>query len=171
MLRSSDCQHSMYGACGPRDTISLVIPRLGDNIVYCHIPVEKRTKLDPTTEKGILVGYSETSKAYRVYIPSTRKIVERRDIKFEEERAFRKSLQDKNILEVEVPQQEEVPFRQSLDPPIEGQQKEGKPTSSRKRKPKWAEQLLKEASEQVKSPKTSVKASIPPQRHSDVLLS
>jgi hypothetical protein len=31
-------------------------------VVYCHIPAEKRTKLDPTVEKGILVGYSETSK-------------------------------------------------------------------------------------------------------------
>jgi hypothetical protein len=51
--------------------------------------------LDPTTEKGILVGYNETSKAYRVYIPSSRKTVERRDIKFEEERAFRKSYQTK----------------------------------------------------------------------------
>jgi hypothetical protein len=57
--------------------------------VYCHIPAEKRTKLDPTTEKGILVGYSETSKAYRVYIPSSRKTVECKDVKFEEERAFR----------------------------------------------------------------------------------
>jgi hypothetical protein len=60
-------------------------------VVYCHIPTEKRTKLDPTTENGILVGYNETSKAYRMYIPSTRKTVERRDVKFEEERDFRKS--------------------------------------------------------------------------------
>ena len=29
-----------------------------------HVPSEKRTKLDPTTEKGILVGYSEVSNAY-----------------------------------------------------------------------------------------------------------
>jgi hypothetical protein len=42
------------------------------------------------TENGILVGYNETSKAYRMYIPSTRKTVERRDVKFEEERDFRK---------------------------------------------------------------------------------
>jgi hypothetical protein len=71
-------------------------------VVYYHIPAEKRSKLDPTTERGILVGYSETSKAYMVYIPSTRKTVltiERKDIKFEEERAFRKYFQDKDILE------------------------------------------------------------------------
>jgi hypothetical protein len=35
--------------------------------VYIHIPVEKRTKLHPSGERGILVGYSEDSKAYRVF--------------------------------------------------------------------------------------------------------
>ena len=44
-------------------------------------------------EKGIFVGYSETSKVFRIYIPSIRKVVLRRDVKFEEQRAFRKSLE------------------------------------------------------------------------------
>jgi transposase InsO family protein len=57
-------------------------------VAYCHILAEKRTKLDPIAEKGILVGYSETSKAYRIYIPTIKKIVLRRDVKFEEERAL-----------------------------------------------------------------------------------
>ena len=34
--------------------------------VYIHIPKEKRTKLDPSGKKGIFVGYSESSKAYRI---------------------------------------------------------------------------------------------------------
>jgi len=38
--------------------------------------------------------------------------------------------------------------------------------SLRKRKPKWAEQLLKEASKQVKSPRTYVRTNMPPQRYS-----
>ena len=58
---------------------------------YSHVPSQKRTKLEPTTEKGIFVGYSETSKAFLIYIPSLRKTVLRRDVKFEENRAFRKS--------------------------------------------------------------------------------
>ena len=37
------------------------------------------------------MGYSENAKAYRIYIPESRKIVVRRDVKFLEERAFRKS--------------------------------------------------------------------------------
>jgi hypothetical protein len=60
-------------------------------LVYCHVPVEKWTKLKPTAKKGIFVSYSETSKGYRVYIPSKRKTVIRRDVKFEEDRAYRKS--------------------------------------------------------------------------------
>jgi len=32
--------------------------------VYCHVPKEKRNKLDAFGKKGTFVGYSETSKAY-----------------------------------------------------------------------------------------------------------
>jgi hypothetical protein len=39
-------------------------------LTYSHLPSEKRTKLDPTTQQGILVGYSEVLKAYQIYIPS-----------------------------------------------------------------------------------------------------
>eukprot|EP00253_Pinus_taeda_P021603 PITA_21603 len=39
-------------------------------ITYSYIPKEKRTKLDPTAEKGIFVGYHKTSKAFQIYIPA-----------------------------------------------------------------------------------------------------
>ena len=42
--------------------------------VYIHIPKEKRRKLDPLGKKGIFVGYSESSKAYRIYFPGFKKI-------------------------------------------------------------------------------------------------
>jgi hypothetical protein len=38
-------------------------------LVYIHILEEKRTKLEPSSLKGIFVGYNKTSKAYKVYIP------------------------------------------------------------------------------------------------------
>jgi hypothetical protein len=60
-------------------------------LVYYHVPSEKRTKLEATAEKGIFVGFSETSKAYRVYILALRKTVIRRDVKFEEDRALRRA--------------------------------------------------------------------------------
>ena len=37
--------------------------------VYVHIPQERRTKLDPSGRKVVHVGYSESAKAYRIYIP------------------------------------------------------------------------------------------------------
>ena len=36
------------------------------SLTYSHVPSEKRKKLEPTTEKGILMGYDETSKAFRI---------------------------------------------------------------------------------------------------------
>ena len=47
--------------------------------------------MDPIVEKGIFVGYDKTLKAYRIYIPALRKIVVRQDMRFEEDRAFRRS--------------------------------------------------------------------------------
>ena len=40
--------------------------------VYFHLPKEKRSKLDASGKKGMFVGYSETSKAYRIYAWSKR---------------------------------------------------------------------------------------------------
>jgi hypothetical protein len=37
--------------------------------MFIRVPKEKRTKLEPSRKKGTFVGYSETSKAYRIYIP------------------------------------------------------------------------------------------------------
>lgn len=39
-------------------------------LAYIHILEEKRTKLEPSTLKGIFVGYNQTSKANKVYIMS-----------------------------------------------------------------------------------------------------
>ena len=36
--------------------------------IYIHIPIEKRTKLEPSNRKVLFVSYSETSKAYKIYI-------------------------------------------------------------------------------------------------------
>jgi hypothetical protein len=53
--------------------------------------VEKRTKLQPSGERGILVGYSEDLKAYKVFFLDQHKIVVSQDVKFEENLASRKS--------------------------------------------------------------------------------
>jgi hypothetical protein len=47
------------------------------------------------------VGYSEASKAYKIYIPKQRKVVVRRDVKFEEYYASRKSHEPLQVTEDE----------------------------------------------------------------------
>ena len=59
--------------------------------VYIHIPKEKRSKLDPLGKKGIFVGYSESSKAYRIYFPRYKKIDISKDVTFDEDTAYNKS--------------------------------------------------------------------------------
>ena len=57
-----------------------------------HVHADTRKKLDPFGEKGLLVGYSETSKAYRVYIPARKRIIVSRDVQFDEDRVLRRSM-------------------------------------------------------------------------------
>ena len=52
---------------------------------------EKRTKLDPSENKGIFVGYCEVSKAFRIYISGFQHIEISRDVTFDEEMALKKS--------------------------------------------------------------------------------
>ncbi len=48
--------------------------RVFNYIAYVHVPDEKRSKLDPKTEKCIFIGYSLKQKGYRCFNPSTRKL-------------------------------------------------------------------------------------------------
>jgi hypothetical protein len=65
--------------------------RIFGSPVHIHIPKEKRTKLEPSGKKGTFVGYSETSKAYRIYIPGQKFIEVSRDVTFHEEATFRRA--------------------------------------------------------------------------------
>ena len=47
-----------------------------------------RRKLDDRSEKFVFFGYSEDSKAYRLYNPITKKYVINRDVEFKEEEAW-----------------------------------------------------------------------------------
>ena len=57
---------------------------------FSYVPSEKRTMLEPTEERGIFVGNDETLKAFRIYLPTVRKVVVRREVRFDEEQAFKK---------------------------------------------------------------------------------
>jgi len=84
------------GITTPKEAFSGKKPEVGHFqifgcITYAHVPSKKRKSLEHMTERGIFVGYSETSKAFHIYIPSLRKTFLRSDVRFEEEGAFRKS--------------------------------------------------------------------------------
>jgi hypothetical protein len=62
--------------------------------VYSHILKDKKNKLEPSGKKGIFVGYSDSSKAYRIYILEQHKIKVSRDVTFNERMALRKSIEE-----------------------------------------------------------------------------
>ena len=49
--------------------------RLFGSIAYVHVPDEKRRKLDPKSNKCILVGYSYEQKGYKLYNPRTKQVL------------------------------------------------------------------------------------------------
>ena len=53
--------------------------------VFIHIPDHLRKKLDVKCRQGIFVGYSEESKAYRVWDSDKRQVVTTRDVVFDEQ--------------------------------------------------------------------------------------
>ena len=69
------CPHTTLGRKTPEEVFTGTRPDVSHlhifgSVCYCHIHADTRKKLDPSGEKGLLVGYSKTSKAYRVYIPA-----------------------------------------------------------------------------------------------------
>ena len=61
------------------------------SLAYCHILGDTCTKLDQAIERMYFVRYSETSMTYRIFIHRMRRIIVRCDVKFMEDKAFRRS--------------------------------------------------------------------------------
>jgi len=90
--------HRILGMSTPKEAFSGKKPnvshfRISGSLVYCHVSKEARKKLEPTTELGIFVGYKDTPHNYRVYLPSLKITVVKRDVKFDEEMTMRCSLE------------------------------------------------------------------------------
>ncbi|KAG6528166.1 hypothetical protein ZIOFF_010316 [Zingiber officinale] len=58
------------------------------SVAYSLIPQANKNKFDDKSEKCIFIGYSERSKAYKLYNPKTKKIVISRDVLFDEDASF-----------------------------------------------------------------------------------
>jgi len=62
--------------------------RLFGFVVYAHVLDDLRKKLERKGEKCIFFGYSDESKAYKLYNLSTKKFIINRDVQFIEEEAW-----------------------------------------------------------------------------------
>ena len=115
--------------------------------VYVHVSKEKRAKLEPSRKKGIFVGYSDSSKACRIYVPGQWYIEVNRDMIFHEESVFRQTQEllkeDEGppieILDLEVQREEEEFENQIPNVPEEPESppKELLEVPPSKRRPSW----------------------------------
>ena len=74
------CHHIALGRKTPEEVFTSIRPDVSHihifgSVFYCQVHADTRKKLDPYGEKGLLVGYSETSKAYRVYVSTRKRIM------------------------------------------------------------------------------------------------
>lgn len=75
--------------------------------MYIHVPKEKRSKMEPSGKEGTFVGYSETSKAFPIYVPGQRQIEVNRDVTFDKEVALWRSRES----HMEIDSEEQEYFR------------------------------------------------------------
>jgi hypothetical protein len=118
------CPHRVLGMSTPEEAFTGKNPDVSHlksfgSSVYVHVNKDARKKLELTAEVGIFVGYTETPHNYRVYFPNSKMTVMRHDIKFDEGKSMRLSLERELDLHVEeellVPKDES----QDVDQPHE----------------------------------------------------
>jgi hypothetical protein len=167
--------HKILKNMTPEEAFTGVKPKVGHFSifgcpVYIHVPKEKRTKLDPSGRKGTFVGYSESSKAYRIYIPGQRQIKVSRDVTFEEEIAFRRSREshmeiDSEKKEETVPSPPSIVQRETVIDPVDPVAPVDVPRDIAvgQKRLAWARQTLQEA-EGHAAPRGTFQESKRPQR-------
>ncbi|GBM71737.1 Retrovirus-related Pol polyprotein from transposon TNT 1-94 [Araneus ventricosus] len=52
---------------------------------FLGVPKQQRRKLDTRAKKGIMVGYAQRTRGYRIWLPSDRKIIESINVNFDED--------------------------------------------------------------------------------------
>ena len=92
------CPHRVLGMSTPEEAFTGKKPdishlKIFGSFVYIHVTKDAGKKLELTAEVGIFVGYTETPHNYRVYFPNSRMTVVRQDIKFNQEKTMKLSLE------------------------------------------------------------------------------
>lgn len=123
--------------------------------VYFPLLKDKRNKLDASGKKGNFVGYSETSKAYRIYVSGQREVEISHDVTFNEDFALgkfkdlpnpRKDNDDDVRKKDESPTDDLMPKVEGSMDPIDPPPSE--PSTLRKR-PLWLKDTLEDAARHV----------------------
>ena len=118
--------------------------------VYFHVPKEKRSKLDVSGKKGMLVGYSETSKAYKVYVHGQREVDICHDVTFDEDASLRKVVnlpRAEEDREARPGNQEELKDETMVDD--EGLMDPIDPPPSMRKRPSWLRDTLEDVEGQI----------------------
>ena len=143
------CPHSVLENTTPEKVFTGIKPdlshlRIFGCSIYIHIPNEKRTRLEPSEKKRILIGYSETTKGYKVFILGQRTIEISRDAKFEEDIAFKFSRNsDESISEVDENQQAEIERENHFEPSSSTMSNhEDSENVNNIKKPLWARKMI-----------------------------
>ncbi|XP_024177774.1 uncharacterized protein LOC112183641 [Rosa chinensis] len=85
-------------------------------ICYAHIPAEKTSKFDEKSQKCIFVGYSTSSKGYRLFNVETKKLIVSRDVVFNDKASW--DWNENKVQELPyatVQQEENIPLEQHED--------------------------------------------------------
>jgi hypothetical protein len=167
--------HRILGDKTPEEAFTGVKPEIGHFRifgcpVYIHVPVEKRTKLEPSGRRAYLWGTMRLQKHTGSSFQQ-RKTVVSRDVKFEENLASRKSHEPLPVTEDE--EQEALKDEQRSTTSSSGSQPSGDeeelaPPSS-VRRPRWFTQTLRDAQEHVEAPKSTFRESRPPRKFPNYL--
>ncbi|CAL8085699.1 unnamed protein product [Prunus armeniaca] len=76
------------------------------SLCYVHVPPERRQKLDAKSVKGVFVGYATCEKGYRVFDPSTKKLILSRDVIFYETKSWNwKETSENSVAVTYIPNQ------------------------------------------------------------------
>ena len=74
------CPHRVLGVSTPEEAftgkkLDVSHSKIFGSSIYVHVTKDATKKLEPTTEVGIFVGYTETRHTYCVYFPNNRMVV------------------------------------------------------------------------------------------------
>jgi hypothetical protein len=88
--------HSEIGFKTPKEMFSRKNPEVSHLkifgcLVFVHVPKQKRTKMDPSRNKGIFVGYCEVSKSFIISILGYHHIDISRYVTIDEDTTLNKS--------------------------------------------------------------------------------